>query len=55
MEVSCQLDGLEIYPFLPPEQEGGWIPQELVWILWRTERSLGPGGNQTPVPWLSSP
>jgi len=47
MEVSGQLDGPAT---LPPEQEGLWTPQELVWMLWRRERSFGPGGNQTPVP-----
>jgi hypothetical protein len=35
-----------LYPLVPTEQKTGWDPQ-LVWTLWRREKSLAPARNQS--------
>jgi hypothetical protein len=59
MEASGQHHMLAALPLgkvaaVPIEYEPGWAP-ELVWLLWKREKSLTFSGNQTMICWLFSP
>ena len=57
--VNGQLQNQAVLPMgkeipAPTQQKGGWA-LELVWVLWRIYKSLGPARNRTVIAWMSSP